>query len=171
MRVPEGSPLFIDPFDLALAMVLGVATGSDLHDWDEAPDGYRRCTRCFRHAEATGPVPPACCLSYGSDWSAIGPVIETLGIEIAFKSEMPQRWIAADRFSRRDGDAGDHRSAEAATPALAVRALILENPDRVARWRGDVEETARFTGGESAGGATSDVVKALRSVPGIDLVD
>jgi hypothetical protein len=137
------SPLVIDLLDLALAAALGVPTGPELHDWDEAPDGYRSCTRCRRYADASDPVPAACCPAYGSDWNAVGPLIERFGIELSVKSGSPEIWTAAERFHGQQPSAGQP-TAEDHRPLLAVRRLILENPERIARWGGDVGATVRL---------------------------
>lgn len=75
---------------------------------------------------------------YDSDWSATGPLIERLGIELA--REGSDLWEARWGYSMvpsfcDDGDGGPEwvGTAEGTTPLLAVCALILALPDEVVR--------------------------------------
>lgn len=109
------------PLHVQVAEALGWDQDGGLHDWDEAPNGYKGCIRCGAQTSWEGEYDPALCVpQFDTDWSATGPLIEKHGFRLMpYKNEWEASWGVY--------------SAVAGTPLRAVCHLVvnLHRQDRL----------------------------------------
>jgi len=110
------------PLHVQVAEALGLDHDNDLHEWDEASEGRKQCTRCGGYGNWSGQKPFQCAKRYDFDWSATGPIIERHLIWLeTIDDEGPIIWIAT-----RSPHGNDEPSGYGQTPLLAVCSLLLQ---------------------------------------------